>query len=384
MPLITDTDSLHALVRRLKQAPYITVDTEFMRDSTYWPLLCLVQIADGQGAHAVDPLAEGLDMAPFYELMFDRDVLKVFHACRQDVEIVFHATGRLPEPVFDTQVAAMVAGFGDSPGYEALVGKIAGASVDKSARFTDWSRRPLSERQVEYALGDVTHLRTVYEVLVARLRETGREGWVKEEMAILTDPATYRLEPEEAWRRIKTRTHQPRFIARIQALARWREEQAQERNVPRNRIARDEVLLEIAGNPPKEPEGLSAVRGLSKGFHNSAQGRALWQALEAAEALDERDLPKVRKTDRKHERTPPVAELLKVLLRIRCAESGVAPRLVASSDDIDAIARDDRAPVKALEGWRLELFGRDALGIKHGSLALSAGGEEVEIVEIEG
>lgn len=384
MPLITDTDSLHKLVRRLKQAPWITVDTEFMRDSTYWPLLCLVQVADEHGAHAIDPLAEGIDLAPLYDLMFDPGVLKVFHACRQDVEIVFHATGRLPEPIFDTQVAAMVAGHGDSPGYESLVNKIAGASVDKSARFTDWSRRPLSDRQIEYALGDVTYLRKIYETLVTELGNSGREGWVREEMAILTNPATYRLDPEEAWKRIKTRTRQPRFIARVQALARWREEQAQSRNVPRNRIARDEVLLEIAARPPKDAEGLSAIRGLSQGFHKSGPGRSLWEAIEAAEALGERDLPKAETPARNHERTPPVAELLKVLLRIRCAESGVAARLVASSEDIDAIARDDRAPVKALEGWRFELYGRDALGLKHGRLALSAGGEEVEIVEIEG
>ncbi len=384
MPLITDTPALEKLVSRLGKAPYITIDTEFIRDRTYWPKLCLVQLADDRSAHAIDPLAPDIDLAPLYDLLFNPDVLKVFHACRQDMEIVYHATGRLPKPIFDTQVAAMVCGYGEAASYETLVKQIIGARLDKSARFTDWSRRPLSERQIAYALGDVTHLRGVYEHLAARLAETGRESWVAEEMAVLTNPDTYRLDPSEAWKRIKTRSASPALLARLKVLAEWREAQAQKRDIPRNRVVRDEVLLEIAAHPPQAAEDLSHIRGLSKGFQTSQMGKSLWQAIERARAAPVDAAAGVPDRGRTRRPTPPIAELLKVLLRIRCREAGVAARLVASSADIDRIAAGDHADVKALQGWRYALFGRDALALKAGRIALAADAAgEVEIVEIE-
>jgi len=383
MTLITDTQALESLTSRLKSASHITVDTEFMRDTTYWPKLCLIQLADSEGAYAVDPLAEGIDLAPFYELMFDEGVLKVFHACRQDMEIVYHATGRLPAPVFDTQVAAMVCGYGDSVGYESLVGQIAGKRLDKTARFTDWARRPLSQRQIEYALSDVAHLRTIYERLAEQIATNRRESWVAEEMALLTDSGTYKLTPEEAWRRLKVRNPSPRTLARLQALAEWREREAQSRDVPRNRIVKDQILTEIASHPPTSLEELSGLRGLSQGFHKSAAGRGLWQALQQAESLSDGELPKIQKDNGARQKTPPAADLLKLLLKIRCQEAGVAPRLVASADEVEAIARNDAADVKALSGWRYTVFGQDALALKRGELALTALGGEVEIVELE-
>lgn len=383
MNIITDTDSLEKLVADYAKAPYLTVDTEFMRDTTYWPGLCLIQIADPDSAHIIDPLADGIDLAPFYRLMTDAPVLKVFHACRQDVEIVFHATGKLPAPVFDTQVAAMVCGFGDSAGYDTLVQKITGRAVDKSSRFTDWARRPLSDTQLAYAIGDVTHLRDVYARLSEMLAANGRDGWVREEMALLTDPATYRLEPETAWKRIKTRNIKPRALARLQAVADWREREAQNKDVPRNRIARDETLLEIASQPPRDPSGLSAIRGLSGGFHKSAAGQRLWDALQAAEALDESALPRTAKSDGRPAPTPPMADLLKVLLKIRTQESGVAARLVASSADIEAIARGE-TNVPALTGWRSQVFGDDALALIRGDIALGATpGGKIDVFELE-
>jgi len=383
MQPITETGALEELTYRLKKARYLTVDTEFMRENTYWPILCLIQLADADGAYAIDPMAEGLDLTPFYDLMFDDGVLKVFHACRQDMEIFYHATGRLPAPVFDTQVAAMVCGYGDSVGYETLVKRITGNTLDKTARFTDWSRRPLSERQVRYALGDVTYLREIYERLSAKLAETGREAWVSEEMALLTDPATYELDPEQAWKRLKLRSSSPRFLARIRALAKWREEEARRRDVPRNRVAKDAVLTEIAAHPPPRPEELDHVRGLSAGFHKSGAGRGLWNALQAAEAIPEDELPARERSKTERSPAPPVTDLLKLLLKIKCQQAGVATRLVASSDEVEALARDDNADVKPLTGWRNAVFGRDALALKHGTLALTAAGGDVEIIELE-
>lgn len=383
MTLIADTNQLNTLVKRLKQAPFVTVDTEFMRDSSYYSRLCLIQIADQDDAWAIDPLADGMDLAPFYDLMNNSDVLKVFHACRQDLEIFFQATGELPKPIFDTQVAAMVCGFGEAAGYETLVNQIAGQKLDKSARFTDWARRPLTDRQLQYALGDVTHLRVIYRTLSEQLDKTGRTPWVAEEMNILTSTDTYRLEPEDAWKRIKIRSATPRFLARLRALAHWREELAQARDVPRNRIVKDDVILEICSQPPRTPQALDHIRGLSKGFHASSAGRSLWASLEEAEALPDSDLPVPERAPRSKQKTPPVTDLLKVLLKSRCQDVGVAPKLVASSADIEAIARDDKATVPALKGWRYDLFGRDALDIKHGRLAMTASGPNIEIVEIE-
>jgi len=383
MQIVTDTATLENLVSDFEKAPYLTVDTEFMRDTTYWPKLCLIQVADPETACVIDPLAEGIDLAPFYRLMTDSPVLKVFHACRQDMEIVFHATGKLPGPVFDTQVAAMVCGFGDSAAYDTLVQKITGKSLDKSSRFTDWARRPLSDTQLAYAIGDVTHLRDVYLRLAEMLAANGRDSWVREEMALLTDPETYRLEPETAWKRIKTRNIKPRPLARLQALAAWREREAQTKDVPRNRIARDETLMEIASHPPSEPQGLSSIRGLSGGFHKSGAGQRLWEALQTAESLAESELPRITKSGGRPPPTPPMADLLRVLLKIRAQETGVAARLVASSADVEAIARGE-TDVAALTGWRKTVFGDDARALMRGDIALGATRSgKLEIVELE-
>ncbi|MBB4210068.1 ribonuclease D [Rhodothalassium salexigens DSM 2132] len=382
--LITDTDSLVALCDRLSEAEFLTVDTEFMRESTYWPKLCLIQVADETEAQAIDPLAEGLDLTPFWSLMVKGRPLKVFHACRQDLEIVYQATGTLPNKLFDTQLAAMVCGYGDQVGYESLVNQLARHSLDKSARFTDWARRPLTERQVSYALGDVTHLRVIYHRLAEELGRNGRASWLSEEVDALLDPATYRVEPEDAWRRIKTRTTAPRFLGMLREAAAWREREAQRADQPRNRIAKDEVLLELAAEPPASQEALASVRGLGRKLAGNRSGRELMDALERGRQTPEDDLPRVEKKRRIADKTPPIADMLKLFLKIRAQESGVAARLIASAADVEAIARDDEADVPALKGWRRRIYGDEALKMKHGRLALAGTGKgEVEVVELE-
>jgi ribonuclease D len=382
MQLIADTAALADFVQRQHGAGYITVDTEFMRDRTYWPVLCLVQIAGPEDAAVIDTLAPGIGLAPLFDLLADPKILKVFHAARQDIEIFFHLTGKIPTPIVDTQVAAMVCGFGDAVSYENLAGKLAGARIDKSSRFTDWSHRPLTERQLHYALSDVTHLRLAYEKLARRMERTGRSEWVAEEMAILTDPDTYRLEPREAWHRLKPRSDKPRFLALLREVAAWREEEAQRRDQPRSRIAKDETLTEIAAHAPITPEELGRCRGLSKGFAESRQGQALLAAVKRALGLPEDELP----TPPPRVETPPgvgpLVDLLRVLLKMRCETHQVAQKLVASASELERIAADDNAPVPALSGWRRELFGADALALKHGRLALTASGKEVKIVSL--
>ncbi len=384
MTLISDTETLKRRLERTKNSDYVTVDTEFMRDRTYWSRLCLVQIGDEEGAFAIDPLAEGLDLGPLHELLLDWPGTKVLHACRQDMEIFHHATGRLPAPIFDTQVAAMVLGYGDSVAYDTLVQRITGQRIDKGARFTDWARRPLSERQVDYALADVIHLRPVYERLSAELERRARTSWVAEEMAVLTNPATYRLDPADAWKRLKLRRPSPRQLARAQALAAWREEEAQSRDVPRNRILRDEALLEIIAHPPKRPKDLDRVRGVGQGFHASRAGRALWRRLEEVEALPEDRLPKVEKRHGRRPPTPPAVDLLKLLLKVRADEADVATRLVAGSDDLERLARGERGEdIKPLHGWRFEVFGRDALALLEGHLAFTAREGRIAITRLK-
>jgi ribonuclease D len=382
MQLRADTAALADFAERQHGAGYITVDTEFMRDRTYWPVLCLVQIAGPEDAAVIDTLAPGIDLAPLFKLLADPKVLKVFHAARQDVEIFFHLTGQIPTPIVDTQVAAMVCGFGDAVSYENLAGKLAGARIDKSSRFTDWSHRPLTERQLHYALSDVTHLRPAYEKLARRMEKTGRTEWVAEEMAILTDPETYRLEPREAWHRLKPRSDKPRFLALLREVATWREEEAQRRDQPRNRIAKDETLTEIAAHAPITPEELARCRGLSKGFAESRQGQSLLAAVKRGLELPEDELP----TPSPRQDTPPGVgprvDLLRVLLKMRCETHQVAQKLVASASELERIAADDDAPVPALAGWRRDLFGADALALKHGRLALTASGKEVKIVSL--
>jgi len=382
MEIITQTSALAALCDRLAEAEAITIDTEFLRDHTYWPKLCLVQLAGPQGGWIIDPLAPGIDLAPLYDLMANRNVLKVFHAARQDLEIFLHQAGHLPTPIFDTQVAAMVCGFGDSVGYEALVAKLTGARVDKSSRFTDWARRPLSDKQLAYALGDVTHLRVVYENLRKQLEKNNRAAWLEEEMAVLTTPDTYLLAPDQAWRRLKTRNTNPRFHAVLRQIAAWRERRAQEKDVPRGRIIRDEVLFEIAAHPPKTRDDLGHIRNLSRGLANGQRGEELLAAVKRGLDIPRDQLPAIAARREKPRGIGPLVELLKVLLKFKSEDSGVAQKLIANVADLEKIAADDNAKVPALTGWRRELFGKDALALKQGRLALAAKGGQVALIEV--
>jgi ribonuclease D len=382
MSLITDTAALAEFCRRIAACPYITVDTEFMRERTYWPQLCLVQVAGTEDlAAAIDPLA-GLDLSPLFELLANPRMLKVFHAARQDLEIFFHLMGRLPAPVFDTQVAGMVCGFGDQVGYETLVTKLARVRLDKASRFTDWSLRPLSERQIDYALSDVVHLRPVYERLRQRLEANGRSAWLDEEMAILTDPHTYDMEPNNAWRRIKVRGGNGRFLAVLRELAAWRERQAQSRDIPRNRVLRDEAMLEIAHHLPGSLADLNRTRGLGRSFAESAAGAEVLEAVARGCALAPEKWPEADIKRELPRRVAPIAELLKVLLKMKCDDHDVAQRLVASSADIEAIAAfGEEANVHALKGWRRQVFGEDALKIRDGRLALAIRRGRLTVVE---
>lgn len=382
MTLITTTDALEAFCQSLAGAEYITVDTEFLREKTYWPQLCLVQIGGPDGSVAIDPLAEGIDLAPLYAVMSDTSILKVFHAARQDVEIFWHLSGSIPHPLFDTQVAAMVCGFGESVGYETLVTKLAGARIDKSSRFTDWSHRPLTERQLTYALSDVIHLRPAYEKLKRRLARTGRSHWLEEEMAILTDPRTYQVDPDSSWLRLKVRTNKPRFMAVLKELAAWREREAQRRDMPRSRVLRDEALLEIAAHAPTNVEDLARTRGMGRGFAEGRQGADVLAAVQAGLDIPDRDLPKIEPREEPPPGLQPIVELLRVLLKMKCDENNVAAKLVASSADLEAMAADDSADVAPLQGWRRELFGNDALALKHGKIALAVIDRRVRIVPV--
>ena len=390
MHLITTTDELARLCRDYAAHPYVTVDTEFIRERTYWSQLCLVQIArplgEGEsgedGAAMVDPLADGIDLAPLYELMADEGVLKVFHASRQDVEIFHNMAGAVPEPMFDTQVAAMVCGYGDQVGYETLVRRIAKAELDKSSRFTDWSRRPLSDKQLTYALGDVTHLRLIYETLAARLAETGRAHWLKEEMAILTDPGTYENDPRDAWRRVKARSNSPKFLAIVRALAEWREATAQFRDVPRSRLLKDDALLEIATARPKTPEDLGKLRLLQREARKLETAGEILAAVAAGEACPPDQRPTLPPPTRRREGSAAIADLLKVFLKARSEQLGVASKLIASGSDLEALAGEDDPDLPLLRGWRREVFGEDALRLRSGQLGLVARPGGVKVLEL--
>jgi ribonuclease D len=382
MTLIAESAALAEFCQRQRQTEFIAIDTEFMRDKTYWPQLCLVQIAGPSEAAAIDSLAPGIDLAPLHELMADTKVTKVFHAARQDVEIFFHLTGRIPAPLVDTQVAAMVCGFGDSVSYENLAAKLAGARIDKSSRFTDWAQRPLTDRQLQYALSDVTHLRPAYEQLARRLAKTGRSEWVAEEMAVLTSPGTYQLEPREAWRRIKFRNDKPRALAILRELAAWREEEAQRRDQPRGRILKDESLCEIAAHAPRNVDDLARCRGLSRSIAENRQGQAILAAVTRGLEIPAGKLPPVPPRRDLPAGLGPVIELLRVLLKMRCEDHEVAQKLVASADDLELMAADDEADVPALSGWRREVFGADALALKHGRLALTTVNRRVKVVSL--
>ncbi len=379
---INTSAALAALCERLAQEEFVTVDTEFMRERTYYPDLCLVQLAGGADVAVVDAQAPGLDLAPLGMLLAKPDVVKVFHACRQDVEIFLLMFGAVPTPLFDTQVAAMVAGFGDQVGYVALVQALTGGHIDKAHRFSDWSARPLSAAQVDYAAADVTHLRVVYEKLTARLRVDGRMDWVGQEMAILADPNTYRVDPERAWTRIKLRTKNRRQLALVQAIAAWREREAQRVNIPRQRLVKDEQIPEIAALAPDNAEALSRIRGISHGFATGKSGTSLLAVIAAAQALPEADLPRIDRGPEPNRASPALIALLKVLLTARAEDNNVAPRLVASAEDIEALALEENEDNPALQGWRADMFGHDALRLIRGEIALSAQGKRVKIVVV--
>jgi len=384
MRVITTTAELKAACEALARARYVTVDTEFMRETTFWPVLCLVQMAGPELELVVDPLAAGIDLAPFHALMMDERVVKVFHAARQDIEIVYAQTGAVPKPIFDTQIAAMVCGFGESVSYVNLVKKVTGIDLDKSSRFTDWSRRPLSAAQLEYALADVTHLRDVYAALNGEMEKTNRLDWVNEETAELTALSTYETVPEEAWRRLKLRVRTRKALAIVMELAAWRERMAKAQNVPRSRILRDEALFDIANQAPQTAEKLGELRTLSEGFARSGRARDILEAVKAGLARDPKTVPPLEHNEPLSAEANATVELLKVLLKAAAARHRVAPRLIATNDDLDLMASQDTPEVRALTGWRRRVFGEDALRLKRGELALSLKRGEVVALSTAG
>ena len=378
--LVTTTADLAALCDRLRAETFVTVDTEFMRERTYWPELCVVQLGGANEVAVVDAQAPDIDLAPLGALLADTAVMKVFHACRQDIEIFVLRFGDVPRPLFDTQVAAMVAGFGDQVGYDALVSALTGGHIDKAHRFSDWAARPLSDAQVTYAAADVTHLRPVYEKLQAKLAKSGRLAWVAEEMAALADPTTYRADPEAMWERLKPRTGNRRMLATLRAIAAWREREAQKSNIPRQRMLKDEALLEIAAIAPTDADALSRARGITRGFAEGRMGAGLLAAIAAARALPEADWPAAPAPREGARPSPALVSLLKVLLAAKCEQHQVAAKLVGNSEDIDRLATEDTPDIPALHGWRRDVFGDDALALKAGQLTLGVDGRRVKLV----
>ena len=371
-PLITNTDELAKLVDRLSNHEFIAVDTEFMRENTYWPILCLLQVASPEEAAAIDPQAE-LDLTPILDLMVEnKEVLKVFHAGGQDLEIIHNLTGKVPNPLFDTQIAAMALGHGEQVGYSNLIESLLGHSLDKGARFTDWSRRPLDKRQIDYAIADVTHLATIFPRMVDRLRKNGRGAWLDEEMERLADPSSFAFDPQDAWKRLKLPSRNPAVLGRLKALAAWRETEARSKNLPRGRIVKDDTLGELAIHPPENQDELGQVRGLSSGWRSNDIGQRLMAALASAKPLDAHELP-----DREPRRPgltkegALVSDLLKLLLKIRAKEAGVAPRLIARADELEALAAGVRNGLSILSGWRYEEFGRDAVNLVEGRIGFA-------------
>ena len=382
--MIETTAELEAACKELAKSDFITIDTEFLRETTFWPVLCLIQMASPTMEVLVDPLAKGIDLKPFFELMADSSVVKVFHAARQDIEIIHHLGNLIPHPIFDTQVAAMVCGFGDSVSYDQLVNRTKGVHIDKSSRFTDWSHRPLSAKQLDYALADVTHLRDVYLSLKAQLEREGRTLWLKEEMDILEAPETYDIHPDDAWQRLKMRVKKPQELAVLKFIAAWREREARARNVPRSRILKDDSLYEIAQQQPKDTEALGRLRSIGKGWERSAGAAAVIEAVNAALALPKTEMPAVPKHVPAPEGAAAAVELLKVLLKLTAEKHGVAAKVIANSDDLDKIAAEgEKATVAALSGWRRDLFGETALRLIQGDVALRFVDRKVEAVELE-
>ncbi|UNZ51250.1 ribonuclease D [Agrobacterium tumefaciens] len=381
--MIETTAALAEACTELAKSEFITIDTEFLRETTFWPELCLVQMASPTLEVLVDPLAKGIDLTPLFELMANPDVVKVFHAARQDIEIIYHLGGLIPHPIFDTQVAAMVCGFGDSISYDQLVQKIKNVQIDKSSRFTDWSRRPLTEKQLDYALADVTHLRDVYLALKAQLEREGRSLWLTEEMDILESRDTYDMHPDDAWLRLKSRLRKPTELAILKFVAAWREREARSRNVPRSRVLKDDAIFEIAQQQPKDAEALSRLRTIPKGWERSASGTAIIETVNAALSLPKEEMPKAPRHSHAPEGSGAAVELLKVLLKLTADKHGVAAKVIANSDDLDKIASEgEKATVAALTGWRRELFGDVALKLINGEVALRFAGKKVEAVEV--
>ncbi len=380
MDLISTTEELAAVCSRMARHPFVTVDTEFLRETTYYPLLCVAQMASPEEAVVIDALATGIDLAPFFALMENESVTKVFHAARQDIEIVWNMAQTIPHLIVDTQVAAMVLGYGDSISYDQLVQRITGDTLDKSHRFTDWTRRPLSDAQVTYALSDVTHLRDVYLALVADLEKRGRSSWVEAEMDVLTSPETYRADPDRAWERLKSRVRKPKELAVLIEVAAWREREAQARDVPRGRVIKDDVIGDIAVQAPTTIERLGHLRSLPKGFERSRWGDQIIEAVKRGLERDQKTLPRLDRF-RPAPNGAATVELLKVLLRMTAERHGVAAKVIATVDDLDRIAADDEADIPALRGWRRELFGEKALALKHGHLALAVDKGRVVTVE---
>ena len=384
-PLITTTAALNDLCARLAKADFITVDTEFMRENTFWPELCLVQIADSNEAAAIDPVAPGIDLAPLLHLLVDNeDVLKVFHAAGQDVEIIYNLTRKTPYPIFDTQIASMAISQSEQIGYSNLVESWLGFSVDKGARFTDWSRRPLTERQVEYAIGDVTHLAEIFPRMLKRLIKTGRGAWLDAEMDKLADPANYKSEPDTMWQRIRAPSRNAAVLGRLRALAAWREVEAMDKNIPRGRIARDETLADIAGHPPQHQADLAKVRGLSAGWRDNEIGRRMMAALDGARPLTDDEIPaRAARGAPLGKEGALVADLLKLLLKIRCREADIAARLLTRSDDLEALASGQRKGLSILEGWRWDVFGKDALELVEGKTAFAVVAGKLKMAHID-
>ncbi|HVF37445.1 MAG TPA: ribonuclease D [Sphingomicrobium sp.] len=384
-PLINTTDKLAALVSRMSAQDFVAVDTEFMRENSYWPDLCLLQIATTDEAAAIDPKAEGLDLAPLLELLVDNhDVLKVFHAGGQDLEIIHNMTGKVPNPLFDTQIAAMALGYGEQVGYSNLVESMLGHALDKGARFTDWSRRPLDKRQIDYAIADVTHLATIFPKLVGKLVKTGRGAWLDEEMERLADPSSFAFEPEDAWKRLKLPSRNPSVLGRLKALAGWRETEARNKNLPRGRIVKDDTLNDLAGHPPKTQDDLGKVRGLSSGWKNNDIGARMMDALAKSEPLSADEQPS-REPNRPGltKDAALVSDLLKLLLKIRAKEAGVAAKLIARSDELEALAAGVRGNLNILSGWRFEEFGRDAVDLVEGRLAFATENGKLKLSRLD-
>ena len=383
MKIITDTKSLNDLCQKLAQQDYMTIDTEFIREKTYFPHLCLIQVANDDVEAIIDPLAEGISLEPLFDLLQNKNVLKVIHGGRQDVEIFYHLSGQIPTPLFDTQIAGMVVGFGDQIGYESLIKKTLNIQIDKGSRFTDWSRRPLTDKQLAYAMADVTHLRLAYKKIVSEMEKDARGAWVMEEMDILTSPDTYENPPESAWERVKTNTRKKSVLAVLKAVAAWREETAQSEDKPRGRILKDNALREIALHPPQDLEALRKIRGIHPSFFDKKRGGDLLNAVEVGLKMNSDDIPDHKKTKPLPSHIGPVVEMLKVLLRIKCEKYDVAPKLLANTSDLEQIAAyGKKADVRAMRGWRYEMFGQKALEMKAGKIGLVIEGRKIAIKDI--